>query len=205
MTVWQLIAPGFYNHETKPYSIIDNKLVDSRTQREVLDITDLTDAPFAIPDLPVPPIQIWTLQDQKSNGTGGGTATTGSWFTRNLNTTVGVNSIDGASLASNEFTLPAGTYQVYGSVPGFLVSYFQTRIYNITDSSLLLNGQNAYVDPMYEVMFYSIIFGQFTLASEKVCALQMKVARTQAINGLGNAPSLSTFEVYSTLSLWKIS
>lgn len=46
-----------------------------------------------------------------SNGTGGGSATTDSWTTRAINTTV-MNDIDGASLATNEITLAAGRYAI---------------------------------------------------------------------------------------------
>lgn len=51
-------------------------------------------------------------EDFKSNGTAGGSATTGSYQTRTLNTEV-KNTITGVSLASNQITLPPGTYLIH--------------------------------------------------------------------------------------------
>ena len=55
-------------------------------------------------------------QDQKSSNTDGGTLTGGSFITRVFNTVV-TNSISGASLSSNQITLPSGTYYVWGRAP----------------------------------------------------------------------------------------
>lgn len=49
--------------------------------------------------------------DQRADGTVGGTATTGAWTTRTLQTTA-TNNITDASLATNQVTLPTGTYLV---------------------------------------------------------------------------------------------
>jgi hypothetical protein len=71
------------------------------------------------------------FSDQKSQNTPGGTFTSGSWQTRTLNTTSG--SISGASLSSNQFTLPAGTYVIESTAPAYRVQEHQSRIQNITD------------------------------------------------------------------------
>lgn len=54
-------------------------------------------------------LQCAVFEDQKANGTAGGTASTGAWTTRTINTSVS-NTITGVSLASNQITLPVGTY-----------------------------------------------------------------------------------------------
>lgn len=54
-------------------------------------------------------LQCAVFEDQKANGTAGGTASTGAWTPRTINTSVS-NTITGVSLASNQITLPVGTY-----------------------------------------------------------------------------------------------
>ena len=53
------------------------------------------------------------VRDEKAANTPGGTFTASAWQKRDLNT-VKTNQISGASLASNQITLPAGTYHVMG-------------------------------------------------------------------------------------------
>jgi len=53
--------------------------------------------------------QLFHVRDEKSNGVAGGNFTNGAWQTRTLNTSM-TNEISGASLSSNQITLPSGTY-----------------------------------------------------------------------------------------------
>ena len=80
------------------------------------------------------------VQEEQPSGTGGGTPSTG-WQTRVLNV-VKTNTIDGASLASNTITLPAGTYKIEASAPGFSSTH-QLRLYNITQSAAALVGTST--------------------------------------------------------------
>jgi hypothetical protein len=56
--------------------------------------------------------QFAVFEEQQTSGTNGGTGSNG-FNTRLLNTTV-ANTITGASLGSNQVTLPAGTYDIVG-------------------------------------------------------------------------------------------
>src|SRR5687768_2319629 len=76
------------------------------------------------------------LVDEKAANTAGGTFTTGAWRTRTLNTEK-LDEIT-STLASNQFTLPAGTYNIVASAPAFFVSRHQTRLRNITDGTTTL-------------------------------------------------------------------
>lgn len=77
------------------------------------DLTNIT-APTATT------LKAAVFEDQKSNGTVGGTATTGAWTARTINTQVS-NTITGVSLATDQITLPVGTYAV-----NFAATYRQT-------------------------------------------------------------------------------
>ena len=67
----------------------------------------------------------WNIVDQKANGTNAGSFTSGAWRTRDLNTTIGNNTITGSSLSSNQFTLPSGTYRINASSPAYGVNQIQ--------------------------------------------------------------------------------
>ena len=81
------------------------------------------------------------LRHQETSGTHGGSSTSGSYQTRTLNTEVydGI----GSTLSSNQFTLPAGTYQIRARAPargGSGVTIHKAKLYNITDSADVIIG-----------------------------------------------------------------
>ena len=76
--------------------------------------------------------------------TAGGVITTNTWKTVPVDA-LQINSIAGASLAANVIYLPAGTYYVKWVVPigysGGGAAACGTRLYNVTDAGVTLNGQ----------------------------------------------------------------
>lgn len=77
-----------------------------------------------------------------ANGTVGGTATTGAWTVRTLNTTQS-NTITGCSLATNQITLPVGTYHISFWQSFFATAGTQSRIKVISGTATpdpILNG-----------------------------------------------------------------
>ncbi|MDP6772243.1 MAG: hypothetical protein QF704_16175, partial [Anaerolineales bacterium] len=83
------------------------------------------------------------IADQKSQSTEGGTFTSGAWRTRDLNTEIA--DPDGiVSISSNQFTLGAGSYLIRWVCVCFLVNQNQTRLYNVTDSSVEGIGVTTY-------------------------------------------------------------
>lgn len=132
------------------------------------------------------------------SGTGGGTATSGGWNTLTLNT----KDIDTAtigSLSSNQLTIPAGTYQVSGSVSFFNTVGSQARL---TGSGVSIIGTNAYATGS-SILTTSLISGQFTIGSSTAIFIQYQVGSTVANSGQGFPNSFGT-EVYHKLELWKI-
>lgn len=144
------------------------------------------------------------LEDQKTSGTDGGTATTGSWQTRTLNTAVrNVGSL--AALASNQFTLPAGTYHVLVAAPARRVDHHQARLQNITDAATVAVGTGEFsgsgVSPSNTP---SIISTVFTIAGSKTFEVQHNVATTKATDGYGIAVGRGVTEVYSRVEITKV-
>ena len=79
---------------------------------------------------------------EETSGTSGGTATSGSFQTRTLNT-VKTNEITGASLSSNQITLPSGTYFCDAVAPCYSINHHKSLLYNVTDATEVLFGTNS--------------------------------------------------------------
>jgi hypothetical protein len=142
------------------------------------------------------------LQDKKSTNTQGGTFTQGAWRTRDLQTTQ-VNTISGASVASNQITLGAGTYLASASAPAWKTTSHQTRLYNITDSSETILGSVEQSVVTNGDQTRSMLEGVFTIAGTKVFELQHYAVTTAATNGFGAAGGI-TDEVYSIITIQKV-
>ncbi|KKL54175.1 hypothetical protein LCGC14_2268010, partial [marine sediment metagenome] len=66
----------------------------------------------------------------------------GTWNPRDLNAVV-TNDINGASLATDRITLPAGVYEIEAGAPARNATSHRLRLQNITGAATLLLGQNA--------------------------------------------------------------
>jgi hypothetical protein len=150
------------------------------------------------------------LQDRKAQNTDGDTATAGNWFTRVLNTEC-LDTGNNCSLASNKFTLAAGTYDIRAVVPGFGCNHFQARLYNSTDAAVVADtrANHIYGSPAYSINFptsataHSIIEGRFTLEAAKELTIQMQVSASRSTDGLGVAGNFAT-EIYTQVWLVKV-
>jgi hypothetical protein len=145
--------------------------------------------------------------DQKTAGTNGGTFTSGAWRTRDLNTEV-VDTGGNGSVSSNQVTLAAGTYDVIGSAPAFNLSYHAARLYDITNSAVLLDGTGEFTQGGASVSTRSWVIGRIVLSGSTVIELQHYSAGTQGTNGFGvsaNSGGISVaHEVYSRLAFYKV-
>jgi len=147
-------------------------------------------------------VQTMIVEDQKTSGTAGGTFTSGAWQTRTLNTEV-LNGISGASLASNQITLPAGTYDVRFVAPAAGVSLHKAKICDITHSTDLIIGSSEDIYNTASVT-KSTGFGRFVLSGETVIELQHYCSATGSTQGFGQACGFSVVEVYAHVEIQKI-
>lgn len=143
------------------------------------------------------------VQDQKTSGTSGGGFTSGAWRTRTLNTTI-INTITGASIATNQITLPAGTYLFEAAAPGHRVGNHAARLQNITDTATTLPGSSEVSEqPGAIVSNKSFIVGTFTISGTKVFEVQHQCATTNGSDGFGPSAGFGT-EVYTTVKIQKV-
>lgn len=144
----------------------------------------------------------YIAQDQKTSGTAGGSATSGSWQTRTLNTEVR-NAIAGASLASSQITLPAGTYYAEWSSPGYNIDSHQTRLKNATDNTVLAYGETAEAANGVAMMTRSRGSGYFTITSSKAIQVEHRCATSITTDGFGFPSGFGNIEVYTEIRIWK--
>jgi hypothetical protein len=141
------------------------------------------------------------VRDEKSTGTDGGSSVSGSFNTRDLNTVL-TNEISGASLASNQITLPSGTYFIIATIPTYSSEYVKVKLRNITDSTDALLGTSSYSGT--SVSTFDCIFGRFTIGATKTFAIQQRVGLSLGTYGLGLAENFGVTEVYTNSMIWKV-
>ena len=146
-----------------------------------------------------------TVQNQQASGTASGeTIPSATWTQRVLNTTV-LNTIAGASLASNQITLPVGTYQAVGSASYQQVSgtngTARLRLRNITDGTTVLTGPGSSTVSLTGIPLP--IAGAFTLAGSKVLELDCFSLSSAPGTG-GGVASTGDPEVFVQLTFLKI-
>jgi hypothetical protein len=142
------------------------------------------------------------FRDEKTSGTDGGTFTSGAFRTRDLNATQ-YNGITSASLASNQISLPAGTYLIEAEAPANRVDQHQLRVQNITDSTTSILGQNIWCYSTNLVSNMARVSGVFTIAGTKTFELQHRCATTRAGDGFGLGAAFGT-EVYASITISKV-
>lgn len=136
-----------------------------------------------------------------ASGTNGGTFTSGAYRQRNLNTLVRNNV--GATLASNQITLTAGTYYAEWSAPAWECAAHKTRLQNITDASTIALGSAEENNTGTAFVTRSRGSAYFTITSSKVIELEHRCGTTANTTGFGVPCSFGDNEIYSEIRLWK--
>jgi len=140
------------------------------------------------------------VQDKRASGTDGGTFNSGSWATRDLNTTL-INNINGASLSSNQVTLPAGTYEITGRAGATGVNLHKIRLNPISGTMFTAiigtNENTTSGGTSTDVTTWSSATGIVSLTATTVFELQHRCSTTQATIGRGVAVTFGVDELYA--------
>jgi hypothetical protein len=143
------------------------------------------------------------VSDHKANNTAGDSLTaTDLTQTRVLNT-VDYNTISGASLASNEITLPAGTYDVYGRVPFWSADWAKVFLYNTADAAYVIDGGNSRATGASSAAADSFITGRFTITTSKTFKIRYYVATGGGSRG-GYQINCGRDEIYTEITFTKV-
>ena len=144
------------------------------------------------------------IADVKDSATYGGAFTSGAWHTRDLNTELDDPS-NIVTIASNQFTLQAGTYLVEWSTPAYKVDRHQSRLQNITDSTTEVLGTTEYSNDIDGVISRSMGASILTITGAKAFEIQHYGAVTRASYGFGLNSNVSNINsVYTLVKIHKI-
>ena len=143
------------------------------------------------------------VNQEVSAGTDSQTLDNSGANTRVLNT-VKTNEISGASLSSNEITLPAGTYFCLASAPAYLTSNHQAILFNTTDSSTTLVGTTEHAWNNGYTITHSFVRGRFTISGTKGFTLRHYVGQTRSNSGGGTGFGNGFVDVYANVMIWKV-
>jgi hypothetical protein len=142
--------------------------------------------------------------DEKSQNTPGGSSIAGVQ-TRTLSALRG-NTISGATLASNQITLPAGSFRIRALAPAVNVDGHRAYLYNVTDAIVALNGtsENTSASTATDgISTVSHVFGRLSIVSAKVFELRHYTASAVTTAGLGYQVNNGGNEVYSVVEIVK--
>lgn len=147
------------------------------------------------------------IVDKKSANTNGGGNTAGSgWETRDL-TDILIDETGEVTLSSNDFDLPAGTYDISKiSSPGYRVDRHKIELYDV-DNTATQSG--TYSTPGFAnssnlVQDRVEVIGRFTITETTTFRIRHNTDTTQASNGFGVYGGQGSDEIYTIVDLDKI-
>lgn len=147
-------------------------------------------------------VDVIVLRDEKTSGSDGGTATSGSWLTRPLNTET-TDTGNHSILSSNQFTLSAGTYEIFANAPFVETGVSQIKLYNTTSAADIIIGANALGGGSVDGWCLATLYGLFTVTAGQALEIQYRITQTEITDGLGRATGWGT-EVYCQVFLKKV-
>ena len=122
--------------------------------------------------------------DQKAGTSAGGTFTAGSHIQRDLNTEL--FDPDGiVTIASNEFTVPAGNYLIVWKAPAFGVARHTSRLRDVTGSMTSVEGTTSYCHASYGNQTDSWGWARVTPTASNTYQIRHRCETTNNGNGLG--------------------
>jgi hypothetical protein len=142
------------------------------------------------------------IQYHRTQGTAGGTFTSGAWRTRPLDT-IEADIGDNCSLASNQITLEAGTYYFTAWATVYAVNRHMLKLYNVTDAVDIKKGSSNMAHPSYGGVDKALLSGIFTIGAGKALELRHKCITTNNGDGMGLETNLDE-ETYANIEFFKV-
>jgi hypothetical protein len=142
------------------------------------------------------------FQEQQTSGTSNGTLTAGAYRTRPFNTEV-LDTGNHGSVSGSQITLDAGTYDCDITAPVANTSAHKARLYDITNSAVLLLGSTDYTLSSGAVT-RSHIVGRIVLSGTTVLEVQHQGQVTCATFGMGLAAGFGDTEIYGIARFYKV-
>ncbi len=148
---------------------------------------------------------IAVLHDEKAYDTYGGQGSAGGLNDRDLNV-IHFDPKNIVTLSNNQFTLQAGTYIIEWSCPSYRTNRHIARLYNVTASAGVENGQVAYANTSGNGHDFSNGITHIVLTSATVFKIQSYIESTSGTADFGIASNVSTMgaNIYTVVKITKV-
>ena len=147
-------------------------------------------------------LKIAVLQDIKDNNVAGGTPVATTWSTRTLNTVTSDPNGLIIDLASNEWKVAAGAYQVKVLAPFHHTRGTRLRLYDVTNSVVIGYGPSLYINNGVDMEVSLNV--RITPHKDNVYRLEYYCERGGHSDGLGLPANVGQSEIYTTLELTRL-
>lgn len=199
-------ADGSYSHGRAIFTLGSSKAIEVQAQCQTTEASANLGCVLLIREVGTAVFSdsFAILSRQETSGTAGGSLSANTWTTTPLNTED--YDPDGiVTLASNQFTLGAGTYEIIALASIYNGAGCQNRIYNASDSSVEFSGLYLIYPSTYarESNNDAVAIGVVTLASTKTLEMQSWCLDGRSSNGMGQPSSFDT-EQYALVYIRKI-
>ena len=144
-------------------------------------------------------LPVFIAREERATGVAGPNSVIGVQV-RQLNT-VATNTIAGASLGSNQVTLPAGTYDIEASAPFYNGDRHRAYLYNVTDSANAILGTSENSGGAFTTR--TVVTGRITITAPKVFELR-HYTQNIATSGMGDPVVDGFTEVYAELKAERV-
>lgn len=150
-------------------------------------------------------VTIAVLEDQKAQGTAGGSSVAGAWNIRDLNVELydPGNIVQIGVPSANRFTLVAGTFLVLIRAPHYRGDGHKLRLWNETDGLEVKLGSNAWAANALTMQTDAWVIGIVNIPAPKAFRVEYRVQIALATFGLGLAVSFGT-EVYTQVLILRL-
>jgi len=194
---------------TTTYVDIITTRYDGLQQNDNFDITiskqfpDVKNATFLAA---IPKRRVAYIEDRKTSGTYGGSASANTVHTRDLNNVSGDASF--VTLSANQFTLQAGTYDIDADAPAFTVNNHQIFLYDVTNAVYVKDGTSEHTFAGYYISNRSSLSHTVTISVPTTYEIRHWTLTAVTTNGLGTAADLhisnpQATEVYTKVKIVK--
>ncbi|GMU19647.1 MAG: hypothetical protein AMXMBFR12_08390 [Candidatus Babeliales bacterium] len=138
--------------------------------------------------------------DQKNAGIDGGTFTSGTWITRELNQIVTTSA--NVTLENNQFSLKPGVYEISVAAPAYMCGTHKVRLQNITLNETVKMGTAAFSSSVYGgAVSNSLLEAGLVITSETDFEIQHRCSVTKNNDGFGIATGFDDTEVYTVVKI----
>ena len=145
-------------------------------------------------------MKVAIVYDEKTQGSNGGTFTSGAWRQRDLNTKLDLDNI--VTIASNQVTiLQSGKYLIRANCPAYGAGRHQCRL--LKNGSLLQQGTSQYANSVYGGENRSFVAYCGTLDTNDVIKLEHQCEAASPANygfGIGDSSTFGV-EIFSIMEI----